>query len=79
MTTSGPQESAALIRGVLEGQEGPVTDIVLANAAAALLAAERVRTLPAGINQAREAIRSGRALDVLHNLATCARGVPADE
>ena len=42
----GPEESAAVIRGVLEGREGPALRIVLANAAAALLAAERVRHAP---------------------------------
>jgi anthranilate phosphoribosyltransferase len=73
LTASGPQESAARIRAVLEGQEGSATDIVLANAAAGLLAAERVRTLRAGIDQAREAIWSGRALDVLQKLASYAR------
>ncbi len=55
----GPEESAAVIRGVLEGREGPALRIVLANAAAALLAAERVRTLAEGVERAADG-RPGR-------------------
>ena len=36
LQVSGPQESAVIIRQVLEGQCGPARDIVVANAAAAL-------------------------------------------
>ncbi len=36
---AGPEESAAIIRGVLSGKEGPARRVVLANAAAALLVA----------------------------------------
>jgi anthranilate phosphoribosyltransferase len=64
----GPEESAAAIRGVLEGRDGPALRIVLANAAAALLAAERVQTLAEGVGQARAAVADGRAAAVLAGL-----------
>jgi anthranilate phosphoribosyltransferase len=64
----GPEESAAVIRAVLQGQEGPARRIVLANAAAALLAAEKASSLPEGVAKAAQAIDSGRALGVLNDL-----------
>jgi anthranilate phosphoribosyltransferase len=58
---SDATESAAVIQGVLEGKRGAARDIVVVNAAAALLAVERVRTLQAGVDQASQAISSGAA------------------
>jgi anthranilate phosphoribosyltransferase len=65
-----PEESAAVIRAVLRGEEGPARRIVLANAAAALLAAEKATSLPEGVAKAAQAIDSGRAQGVLNNLVT---------
>lgn len=65
----GPEESAAAVRAILNGADGPRTRVVLANAAAALLAAERVDTLAEGVARARQAIADGRARHVLHMLA----------
>src|SRR5260370_149736 len=42
LRATGPQQNAALIRSVLSAKHGPALDIVLANAAAALLVAGRV-------------------------------------
>ncbi|HXG79654.1 MAG TPA: anthranilate phosphoribosyltransferase [Methyloceanibacter sp.] len=61
-------ENAAHIRAVLEGQRGPLRDIVLFNAGAALLVAGRVKTLREGVTLAAEAIDSGRAKRVLEAL-----------
>ena len=61
-------ESAATIRRVLAGEPGPALDVVLANAAAALLAAERADDLKEGVEAARAAIRSGKAAGVLASL-----------
>jgi anthranilate phosphoribosyltransferase len=63
------EESAALIRSVLHGEDGPARRIVLANAAAALLAAEKATSLPEGVARAADAIADGRALRVLNELA----------
>jgi anthranilate phosphoribosyltransferase len=64
----GPEESAAVIRAVLHGDDGSARRIVLANTAAALLAAEKVSSLPDGVAMAAQAIDTGRALGVLNNL-----------
>ncbi len=69
LKAQGPEESAAVIRRVLAGDEGPAGRVVLANAAAALLAAERVTTLGEGVARAAEAVREGRAARVLAELA----------
>jgi anthranilate phosphoribosyltransferase len=68
LRVAGPEESAAVIRGVLAGNEGPALRVVLANAAAALLAAERVLTLSEGVEQAAAAVADGRAAAVLDGL-----------
>jgi anthranilate phosphoribosyltransferase len=69
LRVDSPEESAAMIRAVLGGQDGAARRMVLANAAAALLAAERVASLPEGVERAAEAIASGRAAHVLAELA----------
>ncbi|HVS40611.1 MAG TPA: anthranilate phosphoribosyltransferase [Gemmataceae bacterium] len=68
LRVAGPDQSAAVIRGVLQGQDGPALRIVLANAAAGLLAAERVQTLAEGVDKARTAVMAGRAAAVLDAL-----------
>jgi anthranilate phosphoribosyltransferase len=57
--------NAALVRRFLDGDEGPVMDVVCANAGLAVVAARRVATLGDGFAQAREAVLSGRAREVL--------------
>jgi anthranilate phosphoribosyltransferase len=74
LRVEGPVQSAAAIQAVLSGADGPQTRVVLANAAAALLAAERVGTLAEGAKAAAEAIASGRARDVLANLVQYSGG-----
>jgi anthranilate phosphoribosyltransferase len=71
LRADGPGESAALIRGVLDGRDGAARRIVLANAAAALIAADRVTAPREGVARAAEALASGRARDVLHKLIAC--------
>ena len=68
LRVQGPEESAAVIRGVLAGTEGPALRVVLANAAAALLAAERVTTLAEGVEQAGAAVADGGPRHVLGGL-----------
>lgn len=60
--------SAAIIRGVVQCTAGPALRVVIANAAAALLAAEHVSKLRAGVAAASDAIYSGRARLVLEKL-----------
>lgn len=53
--------NAAIARDVLKGTPGPHRDIVLVNAAMALLAAEKAEDIPEAMAQARDSIDSGRA------------------
>jgi anthranilate phosphoribosyltransferase len=62
------QENARIVLSVLQGEPGPRRDMVLLNAAAALVAAGRAADFPDGITQAAEAIDSGRALEKLEGL-----------
>jgi len=68
MLVSGPEESAAIIRGILAGQTGPPRNIVLANAAAALWTAGRSPSLRECCRQAAEAIDTGAAQALLARL-----------
>ena len=60
-----------MIHAILDGQESPAAQVTIANAAAALLAAEKVETLAGGVERATEALRSGRARGVLERLIAC--------
>jgi anthranilate phosphoribosyltransferase len=66
-------ENAAMIRNVLAGEHGPRRDVVLLNAAAALLVADAVTTLQEGIKVAARAIDSGAGMDTLANLVEASR------
>jgi anthranilate phosphoribosyltransferase len=63
-------ENAAHIRAVLGGLKGPLRDIVLLNAAAALLVAGKTKSLREGVALAQGAIDSGKATRVLEALVT---------
>lgn len=68
------EESAAVLRAVLQGKPGPARDIVLANTAAALRAAESEHDLQAGVGLAQQAIDSGNAWNRLNALIQCSQG-----
>jgi anthranilate phosphoribosyltransferase len=68
VTVKGAADSARLIAAVLAGEAGPAERLIVANAAAGLLLADRVTTLRDGVDMAREALRSGRAAAVLSRL-----------
>jgi anthranilate phosphoribosyltransferase len=69
LAVSGPEESAARIRSILQGELGPSRDIVLANAAAGLWVSGKTHSLFEGVELARRAIDRGEALGVLTQLA----------
>jgi anthranilate phosphoribosyltransferase len=71
---TGPDESAATIRGVLAGKPGPARDIVVANAAAAIWTAGAAPTPAAGAALAAEAIDTAAASDLLARLAAKSHG-----
>jgi len=63
-----PGENAAKLRAILAGESGPLRDVVILNAAAALIVAGRAKDLPGGADLAATSISSGaakRALDLL--------------
>lgn len=69
LKVSGPQESLALIRSVLEDHPGPARDIVCLNAGAAIYAAGVEPSLADGVARAARAISSGEARNRLDRLA----------
>jgi anthranilate phosphoribosyltransferase len=69
LIVDGPQQSAAVIRDVLNGADGPALDIVVVNAAAALWTARKSDSLEACAVLARSAIQSGAARQLLDRLA----------
>jgi anthranilate phosphoribosyltransferase len=60
--------NAVIVRSILKGEHGPKRDIVLLNAAYALVAAGKASTVQEGVSMASEAIDSGRALAKLAKL-----------
>jgi anthranilate phosphoribosyltransferase len=69
------EENAAIARAVLRGERGPHRDVVLLNAAAALLVAGGAPTIKEGLVAGGGAIDSGRAADVLARMAAIASEV----
>jgi anthranilate phosphoribosyltransferase len=61
-------DNAKITLDILHGEKGAKRDIVLVNAAAALLAAGMAGDLREGVNKAAESIDSGRAAGVLERL-----------
>jgi anthranilate phosphoribosyltransferase len=68
-----PETNAQLLRQVLEGAEGPLRDVVLANASAALVAAGKTADFRHGVARAAEALDSHAALQKLEALAAFTR------
>jgi anthranilate phosphoribosyltransferase len=69
-------ENAAIARAVLAGERGPARDIVVLNAAAALLIAGSVTTVADGIARAERALDDGGAAAVLERLVRVSNGEP---
>jgi anthranilate phosphoribosyltransferase len=68
LTGGDAAENAAHLRAVLQGNQGPLRNIVLLNAAAALLVAGKAKSLRGGVALAEESIDSGKAKAVLDAL-----------
>ncbi len=64
-----PQENGVAFRALLNGEASAYRDAVLLNAAAALLVAGKVETLPDGVALARHSIDSGAAKTSIETLA----------
>jgi anthranilate phosphoribosyltransferase len=68
LRVASARESADVIRGIFAGRRGAPRDIVVANAAAGLVAAERYTDLPTAAAQAAEALDSGAVQRLLEEL-----------
>jgi anthranilate phosphoribosyltransferase len=66
--------NADIARAILAGEKGAARDIVLLNAAAALLIAGRVPTITEGVQQAAGALDNGEAARVLERLVQVSNG-----
>ncbi len=69
-----PAENAQIVRAILGGERGPKRDIVLLNAAFAIMAGGKADTPQAGIALAIESIDSGAAMEKLDTLVTLSQG-----
>ncbi len=70
-----PEQNAVAANSVLEGRPGPVRDMVLLNAAAALVVAEVASDLADGLGRAASAIDSGDAARTLGELVAASRAL----
>ncbi|PVM83474.1 anthranilate phosphoribosyltransferase [Caulobacter endophyticus] len=79
ITGGDPAFNAAALTRLLDGETGPYRDIVLLNAAAAFLVADKVETLREGVELAGAVLDDGRAKAALAGLvaATNAQALPA--
>ena len=68
ITGGDPEFNAAALTRLFDGEKGAYRDIVLLNAAAAFLVADKVETLVEGIELAAEVIDEGRAKTALAGL-----------
>ncbi len=72
-------QNAQIIRAIVDGQRGPRRDIVLMNAAAALVAGTRARDLAEGVELAARAIDTGAAREKLDRLVALSRKLADDK
>ena len=74
---AAPDENARVVERVLAGEGGPARDVVLLNAGAALLVADKAASLAEGLARAARAIDSGEARRVLDRLIAVSNREPA--
>ena len=72
------EENARIIRHILSGEDGPRRDIVLMNAAAALVAGGAAHDLVEGVSLAARSIDSGVAVKKLDGLIALSQRLAAD-
>jgi anthranilate phosphoribosyltransferase len=69
------ETNAKIVRDVISGADkGPKTDIVVLNAAAAIIAAGLAEDFPSGVTIARQAIENGKAQQALDKLIEISNG-----
>jgi anthranilate phosphoribosyltransferase len=70
--------NAAILRRVLDGERGPVRDIVLLNSAAALVVADLASDFTAGVELAGEVLDDGRAAAVLERFVATSQAAATE-
>ena len=70
-----PEENAEAVLAVLNGNKGAHRDVVILNAAAAILASDRVKSWEEAIAKATESIDSGSALEKLNKFAKASNSI----
>jgi anthranilate phosphoribosyltransferase len=68
-----PDHNAGVTRSILDGERGPQRDVALLNAGAAVFVGGGAVNLGDGVDQARQAVDSGAARDVLARLVDRSR------
>ena len=68
-------ENANILTQILEGGPGPCRDIVLLNAAPAIVAGGKATTMAEGLAKAKESIDSGRATEKLDQLVSTSQAL----
>ena len=74
----GPEQSVAMIRGLLGGETGPARDIVAMNAGAAIYVSGLAGSLADGVKKAQQVLDSGDGLARLEKLAALSQTFKAD-
>ncbi len=69
-----PARNAGIVSGILAGSAGPGRDVVLLNAAFALVAGGAARDVKDGVNLAAESLDSGRARETLEKVRELTHG-----
>ncbi len=67
------EANVRIVQGVLDGRNGPATDVAILNAGAAVYVAGKVDSLADGVQRARETVGSGAAKEQLHRWIEAAR------
>ncbi|MBN1375669.1 MAG: anthranilate phosphoribosyltransferase [Dehalococcoidia bacterium] len=71
-----PQENAAILRSILNGEKTARRDVVLLNAAAGIYIGGRAEDLQQAVDLARQSIDNGQAADKLNRLADFSSRLP---
>jgi anthranilate phosphoribosyltransferase len=74
----GPDQSVAMIRGLLSGEPGPARDIVAMNAGAAIYVSGLAGSLADGVKKAQQVLDSGDGLARLDKLAALSQTFKVD-
>jgi anthranilate phosphoribosyltransferase len=74
----GPDQSVAMIRGLLSGEAGPARDIVALNAGAAIYVSGLAGSLADGVKKAQQVLDNGDGLARLEKLAALSQSFKAD-